>query len=172
MDISQVYAIAIGGNFCLLLILNSLPYIVRLVRYLSPLISKHLIYRYLLHRHRVIGPWSRASVIVQLIYITGNVFCFSFRASTISEAGRRAGTLSLINLIPVFAGPHLSFLADLLGLALSTFQQIHRSAGLMSVFLALFHVLIIVAFRPSFALSLPQNLFAVVVSVRPSVRFS
>ncbi|KAI9769850.1 MAG: hypothetical protein M1840_003844 [Geoglossum simile] len=162
MDISQVYAIAIGGNFCLLLILNSLPYIVRLVRYLSPLISKHLIYRYLLHHHRVIGPWSRASVIVQLIYITGNVFCFSFRASTILEAGRRAGTLSLINLIPVFAGPHLSFLADLLGLALSTFQQIHRSAGLMSVFLALFHVLIAVVSRPYFALSLPQNLFAVI----------
>ncbi|KAI9777253.1 MAG: hypothetical protein M1839_008983 [Geoglossum umbratile] len=45
MDISQVHAIAIDGNFYLLLILNSLSYIVRLVRYLSPLISKHLIYQ-------------------------------------------------------------------------------------------------------------------------------
>ncbi len=58
MDISQTYAIIIGGSFCLLLLINSLPLIVRFVRYLSPLVSKHLIYRYVLHRHRLLGLWS------------------------------------------------------------------------------------------------------------------
>ena len=44
MEISQAYAIVIGGSFFLILLVNGLPLIARLVRYLSPLISKHLIY--------------------------------------------------------------------------------------------------------------------------------
>ena len=44
------------------------------------------------------------------------------------QAGFRAGTLSII---PVFAGPHLSFLTDLLGVTLSTVRQIHRSISFL-----------------------------------------
>jgi hypothetical protein len=164
MDISLVYAIVMGGSFCLLLLINSLPLITRLVRYLSPLVSKHLIHRYILHRHRLLGPWSRADVLVQLIYIAGNICCFEFWDTTTSQAGRRAGTLAMINLIPLFAVPHLSTLADLLGMTLSTFRQIHRSAGVMAVMLTIFHVLIMIASQPSFPLDLPQNKFAVIVS--------
>ena len=166
MNISQVYAIVIAGIFCVLLLINGHHWIARLVRYLSPLISKHLIYRYVLHRHRLVGPWSGAGVLVQLIYIAGNIFCFSFRAPTISQAGLRAGALSIINLILLFAGPHLGALADLLDVTLSAVRQIHRSAGVMAVLLAVFHVLVAISPRPSFALDLPQNLFAVIVSVQ------
>ena len=113
MDISLIYAIIIGGSFGLLLLINVLPLIARLVRYLSPLVSKHLIYRYILHRHQLLGPWSRADVLVQLIYIAGNICCFEFWDTTISQVGLRAGTLAMINLIPLFAVPHLSTLADL-----------------------------------------------------------
>jgi hypothetical protein len=84
MDISQAYAIVVGGSFCLLLLINGLPLIARLVRYLSPPLSKHLIYRYVLYRHRLLGPWSRADVLVQLIYIAGNIYCFEFWDITIS----------------------------------------------------------------------------------------
>jgi hypothetical protein len=164
MDISQAYAIVVGGSFCLLLLINGLPLIARLVRYLSPLVSKHLIYRYVLHRHRLLGPWSRAGVLVQLIYVAGNVCCFKFWDTTISQAGLRAGTLAMINLIPLFAVPHLGTLADLLGVTLSTFRQIHRSAGVMAVVLTIFHVLVMIASQPSFPLDLPQNKFAVIVS--------
>ena len=164
MDITIVYANIIGGGFGLLLLINSLPLIIRLVRYLSPLISKHLIYRYILHRHRLLGPWSRADVLVQLIYIAGNICCFEFWDTTISQAGLRAGTLAMINLILLFVVPYLSTLADLLGVTLSTFRQIHRSAGVMAVMLTIFHVLFMLASRPSFPLDLLQNKFAVVVS--------
>ena len=89
-----------------------------------------------------------------------------FQVSTISESGLQAGSLSLINMVPVFAGPHLGFLADLLGLSMSTYRHLHRSAGIMSCALTVFHVLVAVASQPSFSLDLPQNLFAVIVSVR------
>jgi hypothetical protein len=164
MDITKVYTIIIGGSFGLLLLINGLPLIARLVRYLSPLVSKHLIYRYILHRHRLLGPWSRAGVLVQLIYIAGNICCFKFWDTTILQAGLRAGTLAVINLIPLFAVPHLGTFADLLGVTISTFRQIHRSAGVMAVVLTIFHVLVMVASQPSFPLDLSQNKFAVIVS--------
>ena len=133
-----------------------------------------MFYRHILHRHRLLGPWSRAGVLLKLIYVAGNATCISLEVSqsrpeipTLSQAGFRAGTLLIVNLIPLFAGPHLGFLADLLGVNLSTIRQIHRSAGVMAVLLAAFHTLVAVGSRPSFGLSLPQNLFAVIVSVDP-----
>ena len=71
---------------------------------------------------------------------------------------------AMINLIPLFAVPHLSTLADLLGVTLSTFRQIHPSAGVMAVALTIFHVLVMVASQPSFPLDLSHNQFAVIVS--------
>lgn len=90
------------------------------------------------------------------------ICCFEFWDTTISQAGLRAGTLAMINLIPLFAVPHLSTLADLLGVTLSTFRQIHRSAGVMAVMLTIFHLLVMIASQPSFPLDLPQNKFAVI----------
>ena len=60
---TQIYAIVVAGIFYALLFLNGLPWIRRLARYLSPL-SKHFCYRYILHRHRLFGPWSRAGVLL------------------------------------------------------------------------------------------------------------
>jgi hypothetical protein len=69
-------------------------------------------------------------------------------------------------LILLFLGPHLSFLADIIGVSLSTFQQIHRSAGLMSLGLVVFHTLVIFASRTAFAVRGRKNKFAIVVSAQ------
>lgn len=169
MNANQVYAIVIASIFCVLLLINSRRWITHIVRFLSIIISKHLIYSYALRRHRYIGPWSRASILVHLVYIAGNIACFSLEInesslqfSPLSQASLRAGTLSLVNLIPLFAGPHLSTVADLLGLTLDTFRQIHRSAGVMTVLLAILHVLMAVSAQLPFALNLHHNLFAII----------
>lgn len=44
-------------------------------------------------------------------------------------------------MVPLFAGLHHGFLADLFEISLDVYRSIHRSAGLMSFFLAPFHVL-------------------------------
>ena len=118
---------------------------------------------YLVRRHRFLGPWTLADVIIQLIYIASNSFCLGFRVSGVKKAGIRAGILSLINLIPLFLGPHLGFLADILGISLSAFWRIHRFAGLMSLGLVFFHALVIVS-STVFTLSDVKNLSAVIVS--------
>lgn len=138
MDITQAYAIAAGGIFLILFLINCLPTVLQLTRLVLYTVKHHM-YPYVLSRHRFLGPWTRASVLFQLVYITLNVVCITLQVSTVRQAGLRAGTLSLINMVPLFAGLHYGFLADLFGISLDVYRRIHRSAGLMSFFLALFH---------------------------------
>jgi len=44
MEISDAYAIAVGGGFVLLFLVNSLPYVTGLAEYLTTQTSKHLTY--------------------------------------------------------------------------------------------------------------------------------
>ena len=107
---------------------------------------------------------------IQLAYLAVNLICIlvvelswdGLRAATFSDAGRRASTLAEVNMIPLFAGPHLAFLADRLGLSLKTIRGIHRSAGWMTAALVLLHAMAAASDGP-LPLDVSQNLFAVVV---------
>jgi hypothetical protein len=123
------------------------------------LTDKYLSYPHVLRRHRYLGPWSGASVVLQRVYISVNALCLGFGVSSIWTAGPRAANLSLINLIPLFAGSHLSFLADVLGITLRMHRRFYRSAGLMSFALLVLHILMMVAKRTSFPLHILENLF-------------
>lgn len=172
MDLIYIYGIVVGGIFLSLMVLTGIPHIVHIIRYVSSGISRHMMYRYPLRRHRLAGPWSRAGILLQSMYIAANLTCTLTRVSgvgprisTLSEAGLRAGELCIVNLIVVMVGSHLSLLADLLGVNLSTIRQVHRSSALMTVVLASFHTMVSISSRAAFDLGQPENLFAVVVSV-------
>jgi hypothetical protein len=106
----------------------------------------------------------------QLIYTAVNIFCVGFSVSTISDAGLRAGTPAVVNRIPLFAGTHLAFFADRLGISLRTIRGVHPSAGFMAFSLGLLHVLVIAASNVSLPLNEPRNLFAVIVCIPPLIR--
>lgn len=179
MDPTQIYAVAAGGAFSLFALVHFCPYIILFFTRVSVFISKHLTYSYLLHRHRILGPWTRAGIVIQLAYLAVNVFCVSvveiswngLRGSTVSDAGRRASTLAMVNMIPTFAGFHHAFLADQLGLSLKTIRGIHRSAGWMTCGFVLLHALVAASKAP-LPLSVPQNLFAVIVCSPSPLPFS
>lgn len=171
MDISKIYAIIVAISFLVIFLWNNRQ-IVRLARWIALLWSRHLTYRYLLYRHHFIGPWSRAGVLIQLIYIITNVICIGvhfsdagFQASTVSQAGFTAGTLSLVNAIPLLAGPFLSSLADFLSISIGHYKTLHRSAGIMCFSLALFHVIIILITKESFSITISSDMFALIVRV-------
>lgn len=164
MGIIQAYAIAAGGIAFAFFLVNLLPYLASLWKHISMFTSKYLTYPYLLHRHRFIGPWSRAEFLTQAVYVTVNTFCLNFRVSDVAKVGIRAGTLSLVNMIPLFAGPSFSFLADRLGVPLKIYRYAHHSAGFMTFTLVLIHILSVVSRPGSFPLGQPQHLFAVIVS--------
>jgi hypothetical protein len=163
MEITRVYAVVVGGIAAAFL---SMTLISLLAPYVFLQISKQFVFLYVLDRHALIGPWSAADVLLQVIYLTANLFCISFRVANLSEAGLRAGTLSLINLGPLLSGPHLDFLADLLGLPLKAYRCVHRSAGLVAFALAVFHVLAAAATKSSTFQIVSLHPFVIIVRAR------
>lgn len=154
IDTPQAYAIAAGGAFVVLLSQSRQG----MFRARTLLDASALCLPQLIRSRRFIGPWSRGGVFVQLILFAANAFCIGFRAISIRDAGRRAAHLSLINLIPAYSGSHLSFLADVFGVSLGTFRLIHRSTGVMSLLLLVFHVGFSMAIRTPFPLRVAENM--------------
>jgi hypothetical protein len=167
MDTTQIYAIAAGSIFFCLLLLRTRRYIKPFLKIVNVQASQYLIYPQLIHRHRYLGPWSWADVLLVLSYIAINMFSIGFKSPSVHAASLRAADLSLINLVPALAGPHLSFLADIFGLSLTTYRRIHRSFGIMSCFLVSLHVFTMIASRVPFPLHKVENLWGLIVSVRP-----
>ena len=164
MYVTQAYAIAAGGVFVLLLIVKGLTSFRPILRALAILTAKHLTYPFIVRRHRLLGLWSRADILLQLIYVIINLFCMSFRVSSIKEAGARAGTLAMINLAPPFFGFHLSFLANLLGILLSNCRRIYRMTGWILFFFGIVYALATVYNNPLYFRDLPKNLYVIIVS--------
>jgi hypothetical protein len=166
MDITQEYAIVLAGTSLCFLFWN-LFVSTRFMTYLSVQISRRVSHIYVIDRHGLMGPWSAAGVLLQMVYLTMNLFCLCYRVDSLSNAGRRAGTLSLINLGPLLGGFHLDFLASLSGLSLKTIHRIHRSASFTAFSLAAFHVLTAAATENSAFRNETLHPFVIIVRAFP-----
>lgn len=165
MDPTIDYAICLAGLLITMLVVaHVFPPLVYLGRRLRFLALERLCYCYVVNRHAILGPWSAASILVHLLYVLVNLVCMFYGPASISEAGTRAGTLSLINMAPVFLSTHLSFLADLFGVSLKTYTRIHRSCGIVAANLLFVHGLLSVIERGSFSLDEWPNRYAIIVS--------
>ena len=142
MDVTQVYAIVAGGLFAILTMLNFCLGLCKFTETYGILVLRHLVYPFSIRRHRLIGPWSRGGLLLRVVHVTVNAFCSGFKVGSVAEATDRTGTLSLINMIPLFLGPHLSFLASMVGLSLQTFHAIHGSSAVVSVLLGATHTIL------------------------------
>lgn len=163
MNNTQLYAIGIGASFVLVALSNLSSSFRYLLERSSAWVDRYLVYPQVLGRHRYIGPWSPADVVLHCSYVAINALCMCFKADSVRTAGLRAGVLSLINAIPFFAGFDMSFMADILGIRLATYRLIHRSAGIMSAVLVLSHVVIALASQADFALNVSGNLWGLIV---------
>lgn len=92
-----------------------------------------------------LGPLTRAHSFYYFSYLTVNIFCSTFRVSSVADVGTRAGELSLINVIPSYSAQHLSFMSDTLGLSLRAYRTLRTTTGVMSVALGLVHTGIMIA---------------------------
>ncbi|KAJ5640357.1 uncharacterized protein N7484_008219 [Penicillium longicatenatum] len=140
MEILTIYASVAGG------ILLSIV-VIRAVMYLGPwsiavkiLIAKHITYPYFIGRHALLGPWTRAGSLMHISYAALNLVLILFKSASISVAGNRAGTLSLINAVFLVASCCLSNIADLFGISLRSCRRIHRAVGWMVLSLVSLHI--------------------------------
>lgn len=163
MEITQWYAIVVASAASSFLLLNLFAYLALFRGHISLIVSKHLTFPYVLSRHALLGPWSAADVLLQMVYLTVNVFFLSFRVTDMSQAGVRAGTLSLINMAPLFGGLHHDFLADLFGSSLKTCQRVHRSAGFAAFACAALHVIIAAMSKSPVLRTLSLHPFLIIV---------
>lgn len=79
----------------------------------------------------------------QLLYWGGTLVVNVFRVRSLPEAASRAGSIALLHLIPLMAGNRLSFVADMIGLSLRTFQYLHNTMGLMVSAQLICHVVLL-----------------------------
>ena len=143
MNPSLIYAAVAGGIAASLLVLQFSRYIYHFhQRTVSVLLLRHLVYPLLIDGHALVGPWTRGVISLQLLYWITTIFCSTFRVSSLAEAATRTGTLSLVNLVPLYFGFHLAFIADLLGVSLRLWKGLHGSIGVVAFVLAVAHATI------------------------------
>ncbi|KAH8587310.1 hypothetical protein B0O99DRAFT_694581 [Bisporella sp. PMI_857] len=177
MDIILGYAIALSGIVLARILLAPLviklrsgffrlilTWIISLLRSSVLAVYRYIKYFNVVGRNAFWGPWTITDIIFRLAYIAANSFCIGFRVSVtdFAKAGLRAGNLSIINLMPLFLGPHLSFTADILGVSLTTLQAIHRSAGFVTFGLVLFHAIVAISYQKEIELHNLAHVSAVV----------
>lgn len=164
MELTRLYSIIIGGVFVLLVLYHTAVNLFRALHTRTlHFVLKHLVYPIVLRRQRLVGPWTRWYLLLQLVYWGVTLSCTSIGVRTLAEAGARAGTLGVIQLVPLFFGGHLGFAADMIGMPLLTYRQIHGSIGTLAFVLSLFHALVNLITGPGFSFRNDLQLYGFIV---------
>ncbi|TQV89935.1 metalloreductase transmembrane component [Cordyceps javanica] len=126
-------------------------------------------FRRLVRRHSLVGPFYTCKVLAFAIVLALNVAvlsleltrtqvsALSLRLTKLSDAAARANYLVLLNLTVVYISPHHYGVADVLGLSLRLYQQVHRVAGLLSLCLTLFSSTVTLAGDPRGAMTTEEG---------------
>ncbi|KAK3305087.1 cell surface metalloreductase, partial [Chaetomium strumarium] len=134
------------------------------------LLTRLFSYIRVLSRFKRIGPWHLYTILIIALFLGVNVYLTFFnglfKPVFVEEASIRAANLSLINLVPVIAGPSQSFLAStFFGVSLKTFQKVHRSLAVVSTLLLLVHVIAAIVARRGFSLQVVRNVWTLAAVV-------
>ncbi|KJZ70686.1 hypothetical protein HIM_09910 [Hirsutella minnesotensis 3608] len=92
-------------------------------------------------RNGLLSPWKLQEIVLALVYVGANVACVGGGGPELAAASLRAGRLAVVNLVIPLAGPHLSFLADVVKVSLHMYKRIHAASGALVLGLALFHAI-------------------------------
>lgn len=144
MDALAIYAIIAGVIFAGLFLAWTLSTLAKWLTFFSILLARHLTLPFIVYRHRLLGPWTCASVLLYLSYAAINAFLVVFRVDSLTGAGCCVGELALVNLIYPLSAIYLSNVADLLGISWSTCRKIHCATGWMATALLAVDVFVVV----------------------------
>ncbi|KAK1613487.1 hypothetical protein BDP81DRAFT_336949 [Colletotrichum phormii] len=100
--------------------------------------EKYLVYRLLVYRYSLLGPWNAISLLVPTLLLGVNVFCLIFRPSTRLS---RSGNLALLNMLPLFSGPCLDFTVDILAVPYRYYAVFYRWQGRVATMLLVGHII-------------------------------
>jgi hypothetical protein len=167
MNSFLIYAIAVGSAFAALLLLhisNLSSFILR--SRLAKQAFKHLIWPAITRRTRFTPPISRGDFLVQLLYWGGTSVLNFVQVRSLQEAASRAGSLTILSLIPLVAGSRLSFAADVTGISLRTFRYLHKTFGFMVTAQLISHIALSLGTR-KLKLSEVKDRYGIIVRTSP-----
>lgn len=174
----EIYGIILFTAFVFLLFRRPL---VAVCRFVAPTSLRCIIYRLqfrrLVRRHSLVGPFCTCKVLVYAVVFALNAAvlslettrtetsAFSVRLATLSDAAARAKYLALLNLTVTCISPHHYGVADVFGLSLQLFQQVHRVAGLLSLSLILFPITVALAEDPRSSVATDEGRIGIMVRI-------
>ena len=159
-----IYATVFSTAIFVALVWNFRSYLGLLAAALRQLFLQHASYQPIFHSARLMNQWSRADILGLVIYFALNGFCTSFRSSSVDEAGHRAAKLGIVNLLFLYATPHLDALTNTLGMQWRTICRFHGAVGVLTALLLVFHIIVFALSRDAFPVARTENLWAIVVS--------
>jgi hypothetical protein len=105
----------------------------------SYFLLKHLVYPNTLGSSVRISSLTRLEMLFLGLYVLTNALCMGLGVKSTTDAATRSGVLSVINLVPLFAGSRLGLLADLLGVSLRSQLLLHRYMGMLATVQGILH---------------------------------
>ncbi|KAH7228605.1 uncharacterized protein BKA55DRAFT_526647 [Fusarium redolens] len=148
LTITDWYGIGLTGFLVLLALRRAIriilrcicpPVLRRLGRRISQWAVRFLAYRGPFRRGSSVDIITWAHILIFLSYLTSNLSCIVIGAGDVAEACFRAGKLAFINLIVLYIGPCLDFIASVLRFRLRVQRRIHAGAGYVVAILSTIH---------------------------------
>lgn len=146
MDLTQWYAVALGGLVALLFISHRILLMIRIA--LSYAASCLLKRKYHPQVHRYVRSSGKATLFdVGLIvaFVVGNLICLTLEVKDIvslvnvATLVKRSGVICTINLVPLALGEHMNMVASWCGLSLGVYARMHEWLGLVAIVEGLVH---------------------------------
>uniref|UniRef100_A0A093UXW8 Ferric/cupric reductase transmembrane component 2 n=1 Tax=Talaromyces marneffei PM1 TaxID=1077442 RepID=A0A093UXW8_TALMA len=85
---------------------------------------------------------TRLDVVLFTLLLVVNIICSAVGVHNLSQAIRRTGLMTVINILPLAMGGHMNILVDRCKIGLRNYQQIHRSIGRVAILEGLVHSVI------------------------------
>ena len=144
----QLYAVVLGATALSGLILSRrwlagrggmCQRLRRYVFYLYYWLLRYGVYPWILHPHRLCGPWSPVGLFLRCGYLAVNGFLVGFPLQDWHTAATRAGNLALVNMAPLYLTWSHDDAASIFGVSLRSYRQVHATVGWVIVMLIVFH---------------------------------
>jgi hypothetical protein len=135
-------------------------------------------------RSKILVPWRRFAFVhlprymhwldisnyrqalILAVMIAGNIVGLRLRAHSWAEAQKRAGSMAVINIVPLCTGISFGFPADLLHVDRQMLAWFHRWVGRICVLLSVLHCSLLVTVTRTMNLANPRHIVPIAVSQR------
>jgi hypothetical protein len=163
MDITQCYAVALGGVVALFIIAKTFLTIFKYTRtYAKFYFLKYVYYPQIHKLLRGSEKTTGFDVLLIVVFLVGNVLCTTIRVKDIHGLTGRSGLMSIINLMPLSLGGHMNLIASRCGIRLGAYSRTHRWLGRVAIVEGLIHTVAAVSLRKS-DLRMPSDIAGLTV---------